>query len=92
MAETTRALTRGLFDHAFHSRFERTLFAQVMPPTTATCTAHRLIDEWGAIDTNDTVLVNSTLCGVFPADFCPDGELAGRVHCLVVKRATGWLH
>ncbi|PRW59844.1 transcription elongation factor SPT5-like protein 1 [Chlorella sorokiniana] len=31
-----------------------------------------LIDEWNAIDANDTAVINATLCGTFPSAFCPD--------------------
>jgi hypothetical protein len=33
----------------------------------------RLIDEWGAIDVNKTVVLNHTLCGIFPQEYCPSG-------------------
>ena len=41
----------------------------------------RLIDEWKAIDGNDTALVNATLCSMFPSDYCPDGERQGLLRC-----------
>ena len=48
-----------------------------------------LVDEWEGVQPNRTVVLNATLCGVFPAQFCPSGAPAAhQAACCAAARGA----